>query len=188
MKYYRFGDFDGDGKTDIFRANGSYFYISSAGASGWEQLARSKLTIGQLRFGDFNGDGKMDVFSFANGQWSVSYGATSHWQRLNAELTSDLGKLVFADFNGDGRTDIAREHNGEWEVSYGGTTPWHVLSRSQPQFFAMLFADFNGDKRADVLQYGRLGPGPTLFNNLQRFKLSSGGVSSLTDWSLTDML
>jgi hypothetical protein len=188
MKYYRFGDFDGDGKTDIFRANGSHFYISSAGASGWEQLAQSKLTIDQLRFGDFNGDGKMDVFSLANGQWSVSYGATSHWQRLNVELTSDLGKLVFADFNGDGRTDIAREHNGEWEVSYGGVTPWQVLSRSRPRFFAMLFADFNGDKRADVLQYGALGSPPTSFNSFPRFKLSSGGVGSLTGWSLQDML
>ncbi len=55
-------------------------------------------------------------------------------------------------------------------------------------FFAMLFADFNGDKRADVLQYGTLGSPPTSFNSFQRFKLSSGGVGSLTGWSLQDML
>jgi FG-GAP-like repeat len=185
MKYYRFGDFDGDGKTDIFRANGSHFYVSSGGATAWKQLATSSLKIDNLRFGDFNGDGKTDVFSLANHQWSVSYGGVTQWQRLNSELSSNLGQLVFADFNGDGRTDIARSNHGKWEVSFGGATPWQLLNRSGPGFFGMLFGDFNGDKRADVLQY--ITPSAT-GSSFPRYKLSSGGVSSLVPWSEQDMV
>ena len=110
-------DFDGDRKTDVFRANGAQWFYSSGGAASWRPLAVSRLGVGDLRFGDFDGDGRTDVFSLANGQWSVSDGGSAGWRRLNARLSSNLASLVFADFNGDHKTDIARSSNGNWQVS-----------------------------------------------------------------------
>jgi len=187
MRTYRFADFDGDRKTDIFRANGSHWYISSGGATPWQELATSRLKVGELRFGDFDGDGKTDVFSLANSQWSVSYGGRSAWRRLNKRLSSTLGELVFADFNGDGRTDVARGGLLKWEVSWGGVSPWRTLKEIVgAPFRLMLFADFTGDRRADVLQRAKLANQP-IPPSLTRFRLSSGGVGPLGTWSLADM-
>lgn len=188
MRSYHFADFDGDGKTDIFRANGSRFFVSSAGATSWRPLAQSGLKVDKLRFGDFDGDGRTDVFSLANGQWSVSHGGTTRWRRLNAKRSANLGELVFADFTGDGRTDIARRHAGKWEISSAGATPWRRLqSRPQPSFVGTLAADFTGDRRADVLQFGAVRPPPTLFAGLTRYNLSGAGTGPLSTWSAQDM-
>ena len=54
MSDYRFADLDGDGKTDVFRANGNRFFYSSGGASAWQPLAASHLKVGEVRLCDFN--------------------------------------------------------------------------------------------------------------------------------------
>ena len=200
MKTYQFADFDGDRRTDVFRANGTQFFISSAG--GTSVAAARDLTAGRqdLRFGDFNGDGKTDVFSLANGQWSVSDGGSAGWRRLNARLSSNLASLVFADFNGDHKTDIARSTNGNWQVSWSGSTGWQVLQfrRSESLGAGMLFGDFTGDGHDDVLQYGVRAPAPQTacwaarspdprLVGLPYFRLSSAGAQPFGIWSMAAM-
>jgi hypothetical protein len=63
----RFGDFNGDGKTDVFattpNSDSSYTWlVSYGGNSNFQKLAVGPAIDG-LRFGDFNGDGKTDVFA-----------------------------------------------------------------------------------------------------------------------------
>jgi hypothetical protein len=58
-----FGDFNGDGKTDVFRAQGGAWFVSWGGTSRWEEINTSQHGLPSLAFGDFNGDGKTDVFS-----------------------------------------------------------------------------------------------------------------------------
>jgi hypothetical protein len=59
-------DYDGDGKADVLRANGSDGYISRGGVGSWERLNGSSLTLADVMFGDFDGDGKRDVFRSRN--------------------------------------------------------------------------------------------------------------------------
>src|ERR687889_846345 len=63
IKDLRFGDFDGDGKADVFAAWGGQWHISFGGVTGWQTVNGSSFGISKFRFGDFNGDGKTDVFS-----------------------------------------------------------------------------------------------------------------------------
>src|SRR5690606_27112264 len=67
---YLLGDFDGDGRTDLFRVDGTQWQFSSGGTGPWQNLASDTTPITDLRVGDFNGDGRTDIFSrAANGQW-----------------------------------------------------------------------------------------------------------------------
>jgi hypothetical protein len=183
MSDYRIGDFNGDGKADVFRANGSHWYYSAGGATQWIQLGVSSYKVANLRFCDFNGDGKTDVFSLANAQWSVSYGGSSSWRRLNSKLSGDLGELVFGDLNGDGRCDIARSYHQSWQVSWGGTSPWHYESPNHDpgSFSSTLIGQFAGRKCDDVLRFGDDG------QHLERFQISRC-LTPFVDWSRQNML
>jgi hypothetical protein len=124
----RFGDFNGDGYTDVFsviydNSLGAYQWrYSSGGMASYKELAYAGYTIDQLRFGDFNGDGKTDVFaleylgagSYAwlaslsvaphDGQPGQDGGSTSFTQ-INIQPTL-LADLEFGDFDGNGHTDV----------------------------------------------------------------------------------
>ncbi|MSP63362.1 MAG: VCBS repeat-containing protein [Myxococcales bacterium] len=159
MSELRFGDFDGDGLTDIFRADGTKWWVSWSGRSTWSALNTSVGRVADLRFGDFDGDGTTDVFSLSGGQWSYARGGKGSWQRLNSLLSSDLSSLVFADFDGDGKSDIAqRDSSNGWRYSQRGQTAWRVLrtASGQTQFAdprLVVFGDFDGDGTADALRF-----------------------------------
>jgi hypothetical protein len=187
MSGYRVGDFDGDGKADIFRANGTQWYYSAGGATPWRRLARSGYRAHQLRFADFDGDRSTDVFGLVGGAWSVSYGGQTGWRRLNALISSNLSELVFADFNGDRFADVARQKGADYQVSWSGTSEWGTLHagalREQVQFLpSMLLGDFNGDRRADALHYQRFLTGVG-----ERFVMSSRSSLPFTTRSRHEM-
>ena len=83
----RFGDFDGDGRTDVFRIVGSQWQFSSAGMGPWQDLFAdpSSTALDNLRFGDFNGDGRTDVFSVSGTQWRYSSAGLSSWIPLASD-------------------------------------------------------------------------------------------------------
>ncbi|WP_433933887.1 FG-GAP-like repeat-containing protein [Sorangium cellulosum] len=147
----RVGDFNGDGKDDIFRADGSAWYYSSGGTGGWTLLRNSGYTISDLRFADFNGDGKTDVFNADGSAWWVCYGGTGSWTQLNASSVG-LSDLRFADFNGDGKDDVFRATGSAWQMSSGGTGGWTQLNASSVTVSDLRFADFNGDGKDDVFR------------------------------------
>lgn len=160
----RFGDFNGDGKTDVFatlqRNDGAYdWVISSAGLGQFSLLRSDPLPVDRLRFGDFNGDGKTDIFSVSERidglwQWRVSYAGATDWQLL-AYAIAPLEDLRFNDFDGDGKTDVfttLQRNDGtyDWLMSSGGSAPFVTL-RTDPLGVAQLhIGDFNGDGKADV--------------------------------------
>ena len=163
LERLRFGDFDGDGRTDAFKANGSTWTYSSGASSRWAEppLAYSGYTVDELRFGNFDDDARTDVFGIQGEQWSWSEDGRSRWQRLNDLLEDDLDSLVFADFDGNGRTDIAqsREVDGtiEWRVSRDGTGGWTPLRTSSENWPRHLYehwiGNFDSSPGADALRY-----------------------------------
>ncbi len=125
-----FGDFNGDGTTDVFNANGKDWYISFGGSSGWDLLSsNTTITLNKLRFGDFNNDGKTDVFKANLEGWYVSYGGSSGWERINSSSKS-IEQLGFGDFNGNGTTDVFSANGKDWYVSDGGNSGWQHFGTS----------------------------------------------------------
>jgi hypothetical protein len=89
-KDLRFGDFDGDGKTDVFGvvSNGSIntWSYSKNATGAWADgfLQQALDPIDNLVVADFNGDGVADVGeSCGTGCWKISSGGTQPWPSFN---------------------------------------------------------------------------------------------------------
>src|SRR5690606_10311361 len=103
------GDFDGDGRTDVFRrAPGGQWWAISPGVYGWEALQSSSKALSALRFGDFDGNGKTDVLALDGGYWSVSWDARSSWYRLPGNVTTSLDNVTIGNLDGVGGDEIVR--------------------------------------------------------------------------------
>jgi len=153
------GDFDGDGRQDLFLATGTAWYFSPGGAREWRFLNSSPDTLDKSLFGDFDGDGRTDVVALHNGQFVVSWGGISAWEVLNPNptvgrvflLPSATTAMAVGDFDGDGRSDIFWADGGTWWISYGGTTPFvQVIVASNLLAKDLRFGDFDGDGTTDV--------------------------------------
>jgi hypothetical protein len=148
------GDFDGDGRTDVFQSTGAVWVYSPSGQREWHFLNDSSLRLDRLAFGDFNGDGKTDVFSQHGDQWLVSYGGTTAWTPLPVGSNIDMKKYYrFGDFDGDRKTDIFRANGTHWYLSRGGATSWQQINDSSYKVDDLRFGDFNGDGKTDVFSF-----------------------------------
>jgi hypothetical protein len=170
-----FGDFNGDGITDVFRASGGEWKVSYSGKTPWTKINTSSTRMTDsygLAFGDFNGDGITDVFRASGGEWKVSYSGTGSWTKINTSTTQlkDKYGLAFGDFNGDGITDVFRASGGEWKVSYSGTGSWTKINTSTTQLtdkYGLLLAYLDADAKVDVLR-----------GNGTNWRVSYGGTGS----------
>ena len=170
-KDLRFGDFDGDGKTDVFYAwpesvsSVSYRWkYSSGGIVEWKSLAGSNAPPRDLRFGDFDGDVKTDVFhawpeSVEDNKvfyrWNYSSGGAREWKRIGGSAVAPED-LRFGDFDGDGKTDVfsAAPSTGgsyDWQFSPGGSLGWDQLRSTRFSVDQLKLGDFDGDETTDVL-------------------------------------
>jgi hypothetical protein len=170
----RFGDFDGDGRTDIFFAKpieGTDYFQWTAVSSDENRtvlsLASSIYPLADLRFADIDHDGTTDVFHVrSNGQWEISSGGTAPWKVVYTPTTTPatpvaaVAQLAFGDFNGDGKTDVfyaTGTSGNQWSYfdydEVGETGAWHSLASSGYTAGDLLLGDFNGDGKTDVLSY-----------------------------------
>jgi len=148
-----FGDFNGDGRTDVFTVTDGDWQYSSAGVTGFFDLAADTgLTLSDIEFGDFNGDGEQDVFAFdTDHTWMYSPSASGEWIDLyDGDTTTPLEDLRFGDFNGDGITDVFTSVPGQQKYSPGGASEYVYLSDSGVALDDFRFGDFNGDGKTDV--------------------------------------
>jgi len=143
------GDFDGDGRDDLFLATGAAWYYSPGGVAEWRYLNSQTDALGNLRFGDFDGDGRTDVFTMHGRDWVVSWGGRSNWEKIN-ESDPRLSDFVIGDFDGDHRADVFYADGQAWYVSYGGVTPFKLVDTSSFRIPDLLFGDFNGDGKTDI--------------------------------------
>jgi cysteine-rich repeat protein len=155
------GDFDGDGKSDVFWRNASTGsdVVWKSGNSATQQAAKAASPGWQVvGRGDFDGDGKADVF------WrNVSTGANTIWKSGNAATTqaatgvTNLSWKVVGvgDFDGDGKSDVFWRN-----TSTGADTIWRSANAATQQATTGVTSqswqvvgtgDFNGDGKSDVL-------------------------------------
>jgi hypothetical protein len=169
---YQFGDFDGDGKTDLFRISGNQWQYSSAGTGPWTNLATDATPQVELRFGDFDGDGKTDVFRVSGNQWQTSRSGLEAWADLATD-SAPVTDLRFGDFDGDGKTDIfsINSGTGQWRYSSGGTGAYMNLATESLTVSDLQFGFFDGDDKIDV--FNRRADG--------QWRFSSGGVAGWED-------
>jgi hypothetical protein len=166
----RFGDFDGDGLTDVFSVSGTQWRYSSGGVQPWKNLRSSNVSLSDMAFGDFNGDGVTDVFNASGMQWRYSSAGTQPWQVLQSSNLL-LNSLAFGNFDGDGVTDVFTVSGSHWLVSLAGNQPWQLLQAQNlmPLTLSELrFEDFDGDGKTDVF---------TSYSGI--WYLSSGGTGVL---------
>ncbi len=143
------GDFDGDGKDDLFLATGQAFYYAPNGKTAWRFLSAQTDTIDALRFGDFDGDGRTDVFAQHGSDWVVSWGGISPFEKIN-ESNARITDFAIGDFDGNHRADVFYADGAHWWVSYGGVGPFVAYADSSYRVSDLRFGDFDGDGRTDV--------------------------------------
>jgi hypothetical protein len=143
------GDFDGDRRDDVFLANGTAWWYSSAGRTEWRFLRASTLRVGDLRFGNFTGDARTDVLYAAGPNWFVSSGGTGSgmWWRGDGTRLFDC---VFGDFDGDTVTDALRADSSTWSIAARASGPWMFVRDDWSRAVDLRVADFTNDNRDDV--------------------------------------
>ena len=139
------GDFNGDGKEDLWVFNGINWSIPYLGMlrSNGNNLSMTKrydenMPGWQMRsqdhhyVGDFNGDGKKDLFVFNGSEWSIAYlgmlrssgndlsmtkrydGNAPGWQMRKND------RHYISDVNGDGKADLFVYNHQDWAYEYLG--------------------------------------------------------------------
>jgi hypothetical protein len=138
------GDFDGDGLDDVFLANGTAWWYSSAGRTEWRFLRPSTLRIAQLGFGRFDSDARTDVV-FSNGtEWLYSSAGIADPVRLKIGGTA-VSQCVFGNFDDNGRTDALYATGSTWFLSTDSSEIWSTIRSSTATAPDLRVGDFDND-------------------------------------------
>ena len=108
----RSGDFDGDGKIDLFTDGGSIFRNSSTGV-GFINFSTSTLSNTLTRYpliADLDGDGKLDIAdngsilrNISSGPGVISFSSKVDFRPANNNY---WGGIAIGDIDGDGKPDV----------------------------------------------------------------------------------
>ncbi len=188
------GDFNGDGKTDIYCHDYTTGYTSVALSNGvgflpatnWMATPFCKGTGEQFGTGDFDGDGKTDIYcrnTVGNIEVAISTGSaftySGIWHNSWCNPPSLLG---VGDFNGDLKADIychnpnISSNNIHVAISNGinAFVDTNIYSWCNPNGHMRLgLADFNGDGKADMVCHD-----PDSGNSWVALSTGAGGFAS----------
>lgn len=145
------GDFDGDGRTDVFVANGTAWFFSRAGIRPWEYLHASNKRTRDLGFADIDNDGVTDVlYRDSSGNLGFLKSGRSDLAPLTS-LPVPIKDLRSGDFDGDGLTDLFYSRNHQWNIWHGSTGAWSPAQSSSTSISEMLFGEFDEVRGTDVV-------------------------------------
>jgi YD repeat-containing protein len=164
--HYLVGDFNGDGRADIYYPDHATMYVSTA--SGISAVSWSGGAFGKVA--DVNGDGRADIVAGSGSGIYVYYSTGTSFQSPvyaapRPAFSDGEGGTVYhdvfvvGDFNGDSRADIVIPVSGSVHLS----TPAGFVSQTWANatwsysftFPNIVWAgqslDINGDGRSDIL-------------------------------------
>jgi len=153
IKDLRFGDFDGDGLTDIFYTRGGQWWVWYGRTRVWTPAQTSSFPISAFLFGEFDDVRGTDIVAVTGGGWGYSSGATQPWARLNGKLVGSFAKAVAADFDGNGKTDIAFSDGKRWRYSRDGRSRLAVMRSGSGALKQLLIGRFDGGTRDMVVSF-----------------------------------
>jgi hypothetical protein len=156
------GDFDGDGRMDIFwygpGGNPDHHWFGRSN----QQFGGRAVTISgtyQPLIGDYDGDGRDDIFWYRPGPAGdvIYYGTANRSFTAKAINIVNTYQPLIGDYDGDGRDDIFWYRPGPaGDVVYYGTASRSFAGKAiningtyQP-----LIGDYDGDRRSDIFWYG----------------------------------
>jgi hypothetical protein len=184
MKDMRSGDFDGDGKTDLFFTHQGQWQIWRGATKAWTLGNTSGKPITDLLFGEFDRVRGTDVATVLSNGWVVSTAGTSNWNFLNMRLASTFSRAIAADFDGNGLTDIAFRRLGRWNFSPDGRGPPRLLGMPDIAREGGVVGRFDKSSPRAMMIYN-----PPNILGLNRFKIwrGNGTTVDFRDWSDHDM-
>jgi VCBS repeat protein len=148
------GDFDGDGRSDVFNANGTAWFYSRAGLRPWEFMRPSNKRLADLGFADIDNDGRTDVL-YRDSSGKLSYVKSGTAAGLTPLASSPvpvaMRELRFGDFDGDGKADIFYTRAKQWRIWSGATHTWRNGATSDKAVGNLLFGEFDGVRGTDVV-------------------------------------
>jgi Salmonella virulence plasmid 65kDa B protein/FG-GAP-like repeat len=181
---YYLGDFNGDGKTDLFviKAFGGWEMYHATGTGFVSVSSGAWPSTGEKYFlGDFDGDGMTDVFVIPlNGGWKMYRSTGSSIQEVGSGAwPSTLEKYVVGDFNGDGKADLlVLPDAGGWKLyTWTGTALQELASGAWPGKGEKFYVgDFDGDGRSDMFVTPLAGGWKLMLWNGSTFVEKAGGA------------
>jgi RHS repeat-associated protein len=176
--YPAFGDFNGDGRTDMLLSHTGGIWQSfvrlanvdgSFGPAIYSDDTGGNWSPYSFASGDFNGDGKTDIMMYhkQGATWQTSvrlalgngkFGLATYSDSVAGDWSSY--SYASGDFNGDGKTDIMLYyHQGGWQANIrlansDGTFGQHISSQISDGNWTSYypgFGDFDGDGTTDML-------------------------------------
>ena len=153
MRDLRFGDFDGDGRTDLFYTRAGQWRVWSGATRLWRATQTSDKPVSGLRFGDFDSRRGTDVAGVNRSGWAYSSGAATSWIPLN-RLTRSFAGAVAADVDGNLRSDIVYGSSDGWRYSRDGRGPLTTLRRGDGGIDQRRVGRFAGDRREGIVSFG----------------------------------
>jgi hypothetical protein len=159
------GDFDGDGRADVFwygpgTAPDSIWFGEAGGS--FSPLAMPVSGTYEPFTGDFDGDGRADIFWYGPGTApdSIWFGEARGTFTRTARAVDGTYEPLVGDFDGDGGADVLWYAPGSpagspdrlwrWDASRAVT----VTNTSISGTYEPLVGDFDGDGHSDLFLYG----------------------------------
>lgn len=145
------GDFNGDGRDDLFMATGAAHYVSLDATGAWQLRGYGTEQVEELRFGDFDGDGRTDVLRDNPGAEGIQirFGAEGDW--LNKRPDVRVGDLAVGDFDGNGRADLLWTTGTAWRISFNGSALWTFSRPDSRRVADLRIGRIDADATSDIL-------------------------------------
>jgi hypothetical protein len=159
------GDFDGDGRSDIFwyqaGAGQDYLWWGSGGPGSFSEVTSESSGTYEPFAGDFDGDGYADIFWYRPGEGTdhTWWGRSGRTFDTHSDLREfdDIARPIVGDFDGNGTTDVFWDTVDPsandsvwltWPEREVAAFPSRILDE-----YTGLTGDFNADGTDDLFWY-----------------------------------